>query len=211
MGTARTPAAVAQPDAAGYTDRVLDDSPQAAQEDEPEARDTGWPRGWSIEGQSTQQSGVVRQTSQSLLFSGYLDTPTTAPFRPTLNLNRDTAPVNGLGLVGSTGTPYSVVPYSYRTGSTWRIDQRGMPFDGGWFGNNSIGNINMASDAAGARRRPRLPAQPADRGRGRQPGAAGQHQLQCLGRPARLLRRPLLPGLLDRPRHRRRAPAPRRS
>lgn len=138
-------ATVAQPEAAGYADRVLDDSPQAEPAAEPEVRDTGWPRGWSIEGQSTQQSGVVRQRSQSLLFSGYLDTPDYGTFSANANLNRDAAPVNGLGLVGSTGTPYSVVPYSYRTGSTWRIDQRGMPFDGGWFGNNSVGNINMAA------------------------------------------------------------------
>jgi hypothetical protein len=41
--------------------------------------------------------------------------------------------------------PTTTVPYSYRSGSTWRIDQRGMPFDGDWFGNNSAGNINMAS------------------------------------------------------------------
>lgn len=138
-------AAVAQPEAAGYADRVLDDSPQAAAEDESEARETGWPRGWSIEGQSTQQRGIVRQNSQSLLFSGYLDTPNYGTFSANANLNRDSAPVNGFGLVGTTGTPYSVVPYSYRSGSTWRVDQRGMPFDGGWFGNNSIGNINMAS------------------------------------------------------------------
>jgi hypothetical protein len=138
-------ATVAQPEAAGYADRVLDDSPQAEPDAEPEVRDTGWPRGWSIEGQATQQSGVVRQRSQSLLFSGYLDTPNYGTFSANANLNRDAAPVNGFGLVGSAGTPYSVVPYSYRTGSTWRIDQRGMPFDGGWFGNNSIGNINMAA------------------------------------------------------------------
>ncbi|MBT2320914.1 hypothetical protein J7E62_00900 [Variovorax paradoxus] len=136
------PAPAVQP--ADYVDRVLDDSPQAAQADEPQVRDTGWPRGWSIEGQSTQQGGVVRQRSQSLLFSGHLDTPNHGTFSAHANLNRDAAPVNGLGLVGSTGTPYTLVPYSYRTGSTWRIDQRGMPFDGGWFGNNSIGNINMA-------------------------------------------------------------------
>lgn len=138
-------ATVVQPEAAGYADRVLDDSPQAEPADEPQVRDTGWPRGWSIEGQSTQQSGIVRQRSQSLLFSGYLDTPDYGTFSANANLNRDAAPVNGLGLVGTTGTPYSVVPYSYRTGSTWRIDQRGMPFDGGWFGNNSVGNINMAA------------------------------------------------------------------
>lgn len=128
-----------------YVDRVLDDSPQAAEADEPAARDTGLPRGWSVEGQSTRQSGVVRQSSQSLLFSGYLDTSDYGTFSANLNLNRDSVPVTGLGLIGSTGTPTTVVPYSYSTGSTWRIDQRGMPFNGGWFGNNSVGNINMAS------------------------------------------------------------------
>ena len=138
----------AAPAGAEYVDRVLDDSPQAAQAaqaDEPVERDTGLPRGWSVEGQSTRQSGVVRQNSQSLLLSGYLDTPDYGTFSANLNLNRDSAPVTGLGLIGSTGTPTTVVPYSYRSGSTWRIDQRGMPFDGGWFGNNSVGNINMAS------------------------------------------------------------------
>lgn len=136
----------AAPAAGEYVDRVLDDSPQAAAtDDEPVARDTGWPRGWSAEAQSTRQSGVVRQVSQSLLFSGHLDTPGYGAFSANLNLNRDSAPVAGLGLIGSTGTPTLAVPYSYRTGSTWRIDQRGMPFDGGWFGNNSVGNIHMAS------------------------------------------------------------------
>ena len=135
----------AAPAGAEYVDRVLDDSPLDAEADEPAAHDTGLPRGWSVEGQSTRQSGVVRQSSQSLLFSGYLDTSDYGTFSANLNLNRDSVPVTGLGLIGSTGTPTTVVPYSYSTGSTWRIDQRGMPFNGGWFGNNSVGNINMAS------------------------------------------------------------------
>ncbi|WP_162572758.1 hypothetical protein [Variovorax sp. PBL-H6] len=140
------PPAAASAGAGEYVDRVLDDSPQAAQGEEAMGlRDTGWPRDWSVEGQSTRQSGAVRQASQSLLFSGHVDTPDYGTISANLNLNRDSAPVTGLGLVGSTGTPTTVVPYSYRTGSTWRIDQRGMPFDGGWFANNSVGNINMAS------------------------------------------------------------------
>jgi hypothetical protein len=139
------PPAAAQA-SAEYVDRVLDASPQpAAEADEPVARDTGWPRGWSVEGQSTRQSGVVRQNNQSLLFSGHLDTPDYGTFSANLNLNRDSAPVTGVGLTGSTGMPTAVVPYNLRTGSTWRIDQRGMPFEGDWFGNNSVGNINMAS------------------------------------------------------------------
>lgn len=129
-----------------YVDRVLDDSPQAAPADEPATEPpSGWPRGWSIEGQTTQQSGAVRARSHSLLFSGYLDTPNHGTFSANLNLNRDSVPVSGVGLYGTTGMPITPVPYSYRSGSTWRFDQRAMPFDGGWFGNNSIGNINMAS------------------------------------------------------------------
>ncbi|MDP9932008.1 SdrD B-like domain-containing protein [Variovorax paradoxus] len=135
----------AQPEAAQYIDRVLDDSPQAAPVDEPQTQGTGWPRGWTVEGQSTRQSGATRTQSNSLLFSGYLDTPDYGTLSANLNLNRDSVPVSGIALYGTTGTPLTQVPYTYRSGSTWRIDQRAMPFDGGWFGNNSIGNINMAS------------------------------------------------------------------
>jgi hypothetical protein len=128
-----------------YVDRVLDSSPQSVQAEAPGAPSTGWPRGWSIEGQSTQQSGLQRSASQSLLFSGSLDTPNYGAFSANVNLNRNMAPVNGFAVQGTTGTPASALPYSYRTGSTWRIDQRGMPFDGGWLGNTSVGNINMSS------------------------------------------------------------------
>jgi hypothetical protein len=133
------------PGTGAYVDRVLDDSPQATQIDEIATRDTGWPRGWSVEAQSTRQSGMVSQNTQSLLFSGFLDTPDYGAFSANFNLNRDLAPVSGLGLIGSTGMPTTVVPDGTRSGSTWRIDQRGMPFNGGWFGNNSVGNVNMAS------------------------------------------------------------------
>ena len=62
----------AQPVAAPYVDRVLDDSPQAAPVDEPQVQGSGWPRGWTVEAQSTRQSGATRTQSNSLLFSGCL-------------------------------------------------------------------------------------------------------------------------------------------
>ena len=135
----------AQSQGTQYVDRVLDDSPQAAPVDEPQVQGSGWPRGWTIEGQSTQQSGGSRSRNDSLLFSGYLDTPDYGTLSANLNLNRNSVPVSGIALYGTTGTPVTQVPYTYLSGSTWRIDQRAMPFNGGWFGNNSIGNINMAS------------------------------------------------------------------
>ncbi|VTU13555.1 hypothetical protein SRS16CHR_00649 [Variovorax sp. SRS16] len=147
VASAQTPATVpAQPEAAStYVDRVLDSGAPSTQPDEPEQPSTGWPRGWSIEGQSTRQSGQSRAASQSLLFSGFLDTPNYGAFSTNLNLNRNTVSISGFGVTGSTGMPFSAVPFNYSTGSTWRIDQRGMPFDGGWLGNTSVGNINMAS------------------------------------------------------------------
>ena len=131
--------------AADYVDRVLDSSPQSVPADAPEVQGTGWPRGWSVEAQSTQQSGQTRAASQSLLFTGFLDTPNYGAFSANLNLNRNTVPVSGFGVTGTTGMPFSLVPFSYSTGSTWHIEQRGMPFDGGWLANTSIGDINMAS------------------------------------------------------------------
>jgi len=131
---------------AAYVDRVLEEGavvPEAPQIEEPS---TGWPRGWSAELQSNRQSSsAVKTQSQALTFSGFLDTPNYGAFSANLNLNRNPAPVYGYGVFGSSGSPSSVVPFTARNNSTWRIDQRAMPFDGGWFGNSAIGNINMAS------------------------------------------------------------------
>lgn len=130
---------------ADYVDRVLDDSPQAEPADEPESRATGWPRGWSVEAQSTRQGGPVRAHGQSLLLSGHLDTPDHGTLSAHLSLERETSPAARHGPHGATGTPYSPRPYGDRSGGTWRVDQRAMPFDRGWFGNASAGDIHMAS------------------------------------------------------------------
>ncbi|MDM0000103.1 SdrD B-like domain-containing protein [Variovorax sp. J22P240] len=138
---------VARPEAATYVDRVLDESSLPAPIDETEApASTGWPRGWSAEAQATNQnSGGVDTRSQSLLLNGFLDTPNYGALSVNANLNRNPAQVSGFSLEGSTGLPTTLVPFSYRTGSTWRIDQRAMPLDGGWYANNSLGSISMAN------------------------------------------------------------------
>lgn len=146
-GGARAQAApAAQPAAAAYVDRVLDEGPQAATLDEPQTQASGWPRGWSAEAQTTTQSSDgIATRSQSLLLSGHLDTPNHGALSVNANLIRDPAPVSGFGWLGTTGMPATRVPFSYQTGSTWRIDQRAMPFDGGWFGHASVGHIQLAS------------------------------------------------------------------
>lgn len=126
---------------ADYVDRVMDEGVQPAIESEeaPQA-DAGWPRSFSAELQSWRQDGLGAVRNQSLLLNGQLDTPDYGAFSFNLNLNRyrnDFVGVSGLGL--STSSSYLG---AFRNSNTGRIDQRGMPFDGGWLMHNSLGDIN---------------------------------------------------------------------
>jgi len=145
-----------------YVDRVLDDSPLPIPPEEIEALRTGWPRSYSIEAQALKQSsGAISADSQALLFSAHLDTPNHGALSANLNLNRNSTPIHGLGLPGSSGLPYALAPDAYRTGSNWRVDQRGMPFDEGWLGHGSIGHIHTTtSPLARGLGRVSLPIQP---------------------------------------------------
>lgn len=145
---AQEPTPAGEPPAApAYVDRVLEEGPMVPEAPPvEEVPSTGWPRGWSAELQSNRQTNSnVKTQSQTLTFSGFLDTPNYGTFSANLNLNRNPAPVYGYGVFGTSGTNYTLVPFTGSNSSTWRIDQRAMPFDGGWFGNSAIGNINMAS------------------------------------------------------------------
>ncbi|WP_213952722.1 SdrD B-like domain-containing protein [Variovorax sp. dw_954] len=132
------------PAASVYEDRVLDAGPQADLAEADPAATSGWPRGWSAELQSTRQSGQAEARNEALLFSGYVDTPDYGALSANLNLNRYRNTYSDTAIAGNFGANYTLAPYRYETGNTWRIDQRAMPFDGGWFGNSSAGNINMA-------------------------------------------------------------------
>lgn len=138
-------AAEPTPPTGGYVDRVLEDGPQSGGPDpsEPEPTD-GWPRSFSAELQAWRQSGGADVRNQSLLLSGYLDTPNYGTLSANVNINRYSnafVGTSGLGLSASNSSNLG----QYRNASTGRIDQRGMPFDGGWFANNSLGDINTAS------------------------------------------------------------------
>ena len=137
------PGAAQPPAPEPYVDRVLDADPQSLAADATEEDTSGWPRGWSAELQSSQQNAGIKTRNESLLFSGYLDTPDYGALSANLNLNRYTNPTSAVALTNSGGALVAT-PYSYDNTSTWRIDQRAMPFNGGWFGHNSIGTINLA-------------------------------------------------------------------
>lgn len=143
---AAPPATPAPAEPAAYVDRVLDNSPQQAPAEEPSSASTGWARGFSAEAQATdQKSSGVTTRSQSLLLSGFVETPDYGTISVNGTLVRNAVPVYGYGVTGGNGLPGTVVPFSYQSGSTFRIDQRAMPFDCGWFGNNSAGNISIVN------------------------------------------------------------------
>ncbi|MEJ8846926.1 SdrD B-like domain-containing protein [Variovorax rhizosphaerae] len=142
-GHAAEPVRVPDADRAPYEDRVLDEAPQAVQETEPAAPDTGWRRGGSVELQSLRQGGANRIRNETLQIDGYLDTPNHGTFSADLHINRYRNRITVDSLGGRAGNLFYSL--SYRDGSTGRIDQRGMPFGNGWFANNSIGNINTAA------------------------------------------------------------------
>ena len=133
------------PESDVYVDRVLEEGTQTIQADTGDVDTSGWPRSWSAEVQATKQRNAgVTSNNQSVLFSGSVDTPNYGTISANGSLARQSTPVVGYGVLGSIGTPSVLVPYYYSSGSTWRIDQRGMPFDNGWLGNSSIGDINIS-------------------------------------------------------------------
>lgn len=117
-----------------YVDRVMDLPP----EDDPlllkatSYDDSGWSRGWRIDAGTTSQKGFSRSRNQSSGLSGFIDTPDYGTFSATANLveARDTVPGN---------------PQFNASGSSFRIDQRALPLNGGWRADHSLGDINTGN------------------------------------------------------------------
>jgi hypothetical protein len=77
------------------------------------------------------ESGAGDSTSRALGIGGFVDTPNHGALSVNANLvqQQSNAPGN----------------QAQSSGSTWRIDQRALPLDGGWFANHSAGDINTVS------------------------------------------------------------------
>ena len=112
-----------------YVDRVIDglsiDDSLELQANDYNA--SGWPRSWQVDYSLFSQRGATSTQSQSFGFSGFLDTP-----------NYGTLSVN------ASAVEQRLDSFSNRTlgrSSTWRIDQRAVPLDGGWRANVSVGDI----------------------------------------------------------------------
>ena len=134
-------AAAAQTAPAGapapYIDRVIDAS--TLTDDSPDPADkpydsAGWPRTWRVDYSLVSDKGASSTRSQAVGIGGFIDTPNRGAWSLNANLVRQQSDADGREFRGtSTG------------GSTFRLDQRGLPLDGGWFANHSAGDISTGN------------------------------------------------------------------
>lgn len=132
------PPKVNQPAAAspGYVDKVMDTPPtdgDALQLKLDTYDESGWARGWRVESGFGSQRGLSRTQTQSLAVSGFLETPDYGIF--SVNVNR----ASSSSVAGTLLSPDS--PSISNSGTTWRVDQRGLALGGGWVANHSVGNV----------------------------------------------------------------------
>ncbi|MFC5496172.1 hypothetical protein ACFPOE_01380 [Caenimonas terrae] len=121
-----------------YVDRVLETGPQANQapEGEPETINSeGWARSLRLDYSLSSQKGPSSSLSRAIQFSGYLDTPNYGALSVSGSLNSQQIDASGpdRGSSSSSGR------------GSWRVDQRAMPLDAGWYGDHSAGDISTAS------------------------------------------------------------------
>lgn len=126
------PAAAVPPEP--YIDRVIeglsapDDSSQLQASD---YNATGWPRSWHVDYSLFSQNGASDTRQRTLGLGGFLDTPNYGALSVNANLVRQRS--------DASGNP------TFDSSSTWRVDQRALPLEGGWFANHSAGDINTGS------------------------------------------------------------------
>ena len=127
---------------ATYQDRVLESSSQqdTAEDEVSTYNAEGWARSLRLEHGLVSQRGASRSLQRALAFSGFLDTPNHGALSVTGSWNRLLVDTVG----GAGGTLRA-------SGSTWRVEQRAMPLEGGWLANHSAGDIStpVASLARG--------------------------------------------------------------
>jgi hypothetical protein len=126
--TAAPPAA----SSATYIDRVLEDSgpSEAALALKATAYDaTGWPRSWRVDYSLLDQraQGSSNQTRGASI-AAFLDTPNYGSL--SLSASNVAQRADSSGNLASS------------SGSTFRLDQRALPLDGGWYADHAAGDIN---------------------------------------------------------------------
>jgi hypothetical protein len=135
LGGAAAPAAAQAPGAAlPYVDRVMDSSVLPDDGIDLKASDyntAGWPRSLRVDYSVISQRGISTTQSRALGIGSFLDTPDYGAISLNANLSRQDGD--------------SVGNLARDSVSMWRIDQRGLPLEGGWRANHSAGDINTSS------------------------------------------------------------------
>jgi hypothetical protein len=115
--------ALAQP---GYVDQVLEQGPQPVSvAPAPDQGSSGWPRSVRVDYSLARDSGVFSGTTHGLAVAGFLDTPNHGALSVSAALNASRR--------GSAG---------WDRAELWRIDQIGLPLNGGWLAHHSAGHIS---------------------------------------------------------------------
>ncbi|MGH6640509.1 MAG: hypothetical protein ACREBY_18155, partial [Polaromonas sp.] len=117
-----------------YVDRVMEGLPPL--EDglvlkASEYNEAGWPRSWRVDYSLFSQKGASATRSRALGIGGFLDTPNHGAWSVNANLVEQRVDAAG--------------SLARNSASTWRVDQRALPLDGGWFANHSGGDINTGT------------------------------------------------------------------
>ena len=129
--------AQALPAPAPYIDRVIDASTLAGDGLDAESKpydSAGWPRTWRVDYSLTSERGASTTRSHAVGIGGFIDTPNRGAWSLNANVVRQQSDAQA-GEFRSTGIG----------GSTFRLDQRSLPLDGGWFANHSAGDINTGN------------------------------------------------------------------
>ncbi|MDB5945443.1 MAG: hypothetical protein JWQ33_469, partial [Ramlibacter sp.] len=124
--------ALTQNAVSAYVDRVLESGPQpdASDQENADARSgEGWPRSLRLEYSLSSQRGPSASLMRAIAFTGFLDAPGYGAL--SLNANLTSQRVDG-----------TTVDQGGQGSGTWRIDQRGMPFNGGWMADHSAGDVS---------------------------------------------------------------------
>lgn len=113
-----------------YVDRVLESGPQPALDQMREPDTDGWTRNLRFEYALSGNRGPGAGSSRGVAVSGFIETP-----------QHGTLSMQGSILDSRAEADASpLAPVSRRT-STWRIDQRALPLEGGWLADHEIGDI----------------------------------------------------------------------
>jgi hypothetical protein len=117
-----------------YVDRVMDGQPDldgGLQLKASAYNETGWARNWRVDYSVFKQSGNGNTATRALDIAGFLDTPNHGALSVRANLAQQGSGASSNAAQGSQ--------------SSWRIDQRALPLNGGWFANHNAGDINTVN------------------------------------------------------------------